>query len=427
MANDTPNLNTGNSTVVPKTGSTPDAGLNMTSQQIAEHMGQNSNAGIQRYGGNNSTLPGLQGGGGNTQDEVWADSESFEEPDPLIDPIYNATIPGTVIDDSGEVLPGTGPTFGDVKPAAGFDIGNVFGSPTVNQASAELDDQNTPPPGNDIIKEYENYMYRGQRTTDSIKQEGGNPDFFRVNEKGEYVDGKGVKRTDGWVPAIGKAPDPPKGDNFYFKPFGELNTGKTGSAKDETKAWYDPSVSVTPTELDHYAKTSDTKFKNNQGGTYFADIKGSGMYVQNLKNKQSKDQIQKQLNKQKAERAYNSITKEWTFDYLRSSGDKKKNKAQAKMWYDNKIKHMKNWGPGLSGDLGFGGVTTSNMKDLKNRFEKAYGTMGDPTATGMINRGLGGPAGGVNNKGPGWLGSPLDSNRGVKYTYDKFGNLVRVK
>jgi len=424
MADDTPNLNTGNSTVVSKTGSTPDAGLNMTNEQIAQHMGQNSNTGVNKYGGYNSTLPGLQGGGGSTQDEVWTDNE----PDPLIDPMYNATIPGIVTDDSGEVLQGTGPTFGDVKPTD--DFLNIFSSPTINTAGAELDDKKedkeTPPPEDDIVKEYENYMYRGERTTDSIIAQGGNPDFFKVNDKGEYVDGKGGIRADGWVPSIGGSPDPPKGDNFYFKPFGELNTGKTGSANDDTKAWYDPSVSVTPTMQDHYAKTAG-HVMTSKGDPYFADIKGSGMYVQNLKNKQSKEKIQKQLNKQKAERAYNSITKEWTFDYLRASGDKKKTKKQAESWYNQKITHMKNWGPGLSGDLGFGGVTTSNMKDLKNRFEKAYGMGGNADSYGMLNRGLGGPAGGVNNKGPGWQGSPLNNNRGVKYTYDKFGNLVRVK
>jgi len=222
-------------------------------------------------------------------------------------------------------------------------------------------------------------FYRGNNTTKTIEGGGYVADFYRINEAGEYVDNTGKNRQEGWVPEAGAAPKAPKGDHFYFGAYGEL---PSGSINNKDKPWYSP---PTPGYTTSPQQGIIPTHKNEDGSKYYADPQGSGMYVQNIDNKQSKNQIQTQLNKQKAERAYNQMTKEWTFDYLRATGDKKKTKKQARAFLDKKINIMTGWGQGQGG-VGFGGARADNIKDLKKRFEKAYGTMGNPNSFGMLNK-----------------------------------------
>ena len=222
-------------------------------------------------------------------------------------------------------------------------------------------------------------FYRGDNTTKTITDGGYVADFYRINEAGEYVDNTGKNRKEGWAPKAGAAPDAPKGEHFYFGAYGELPSGSTNN---KDKPWYSPPTPGYTTSPQQGTKPTQ---KKEDGSKYYADPQGSGMYVQNIDNKQNKNQIQKQLNKQKAERAYNQMTKEWTFDYLRATGDKKKTKKQARAFLDKKINIMTGWGQGQGG-VGFGGARADNIKDLKKRFEKAYGTMGNPNSFGMLNR-----------------------------------------
>lgn len=222
-------------------------------------------------------------------------------------------------------------------------------------------------------------FYRGDNTTKTIEGGGYVADFYRINEAGEYVDNTGKNRQEGWAPKAGAAPDAPKGEHFYFGAYGELPSGSTNN---KDKPWYSP---PTPGYTKSPQQGTKPTQKKEDGSKYYADPQGSGMYVQNIDNKQSKNQIQTQLNKQKAERAYNQMTKEWTFDYLRATGDKKKTKKQARAFLDKKINIMTGWGQGQGG-VGFGGARADNIKDLKKRFEKAYGTMGNPNSFGMLNK-----------------------------------------
>ena len=225
-------------------------------------------------------------------------------------------------------------------------------------------------------------FYRGDKTTKSIEDGGFITDFYRINKAGEYVDNTGKNRKEGWVPEAGGAPDPAKGENFYFGAYGELQSGSTKNNTD--LPWFSP---PTPGYTKSPQQGTKPKHTKEDGSMYYSDPQGSGMYIQNIDNKQSKNQIQTQLNKQKAERAYNQMTKEWTFDYLRATGDKKKTKKQAYAFLDRKVQIMDSWGTGQGG-AGFGGARKENKADLKKRIKQAYGQRNTETQNfyGMLNR-----------------------------------------
>ena len=225
-------------------------------------------------------------------------------------------------------------------------------------------------------------FYRGNKTTKSIEDGGFITDFYRINKAGEYVDNTGKNRKEGWAPEAGGAPDPAKGENFYFGAYGELQSGSTKNNTD--LPWFSP---PTPGYTKSPQQGTKPKHTKEDGSIYYSDPQGSGMYIQNIDNKQSKNQIQTQLNKQKAERAYNQMTKEWTFDYLRATGDKKKTKKQAYAFLDRKVQIMDSWGTGQGG-AGFGGARKENKADLKKRIKQAYGQRNTETQNfyGMLNR-----------------------------------------
>jgi hypothetical protein len=225
-------------------------------------------------------------------------------------------------------------------------------------------------------------FYRGDKTTKSITDGGYVADFYRINEAGEYVDNTGKNRQEGWVPQEGAAPKAPKGENFYFAAYGELQSGSTKNNTD--LPWFSP---PTPGYTKSPQQGTKPKHTKEDGSMYYRDPQGSGMYIQNIDNKQSKNQIQTQLNKQKAERAYNQMTKEWTFDYLRATGDKKKTKKQAYDFLDRKVQIMDSWGMGQGG-AGFGGARKENKADLQKRIKQAYGKRDTNTQKhyGMLNR-----------------------------------------
>jgi hypothetical protein len=225
-------------------------------------------------------------------------------------------------------------------------------------------------------------FYRGDKNEKSITDGGFIADFYRINKAGEYVDHTGKLRAEGWVPEAGAAPKAPKGEQFYFGAYGELQSGSTKNNTD--LPWFSP---PTPGYTKSPQQGIKPKHTKEDGSMYYRDPQGSGMYIQNIDNKQNKNQIQTQLNKQKAERAYNQMTKEWTFDYLRATGDKKKTKQQAYAFLDSKVRIMDSWGMGQGG-VGFGGTRESNKKDLQKRIKQAYGQRDTETKKhyGMLNR-----------------------------------------